>query len=34
MAAMKVVERFPRKVRVVENVWIPMSDGCRLAARI
>ncbi|HKJ08351.1 MAG TPA: CocE/NonD family hydrolase, partial [Gammaproteobacteria bacterium] len=31
---MKVVERFPRKVRVVENVWIPMSDGCRLAARI
>jgi len=31
---MRVVEDFPRKVRVLENVWIPMSDGCRLAARI
>jgi uncharacterized protein len=25
---------FPRTVRTVEHVWIPMSDGCRLAARI
>ncbi|MGH2615164.1 MAG: CocE/NonD family hydrolase [Thermomicrobiales bacterium] len=25
---------FPRDVRVVENVWIPLGDGCRLAARI
>ncbi|RDD62865.1 CocE/NonD family hydrolase [Ferruginivarius sediminum] len=31
---MKIVSDFPRKVRVIENVWIPMSDGCRLAARI
>lgn len=29
-----VVERFPRPVRELENVWIPMSDGARLAARI
>jgi uncharacterized protein len=25
---------FPRRVRVLEHVWIPLSDGCRLAARI
>lgn len=25
---------FPRKVRELENVWIPMPDGVRLAARI
>ena len=25
---------FPRRVRVLEHVWIPMSDGCRLSARI
>ena len=25
---------FPRRVSVVPNVWIPMSDGCRLSARI
>ncbi|WP_435103719.1 CocE/NonD family hydrolase [Arhodomonas sp. AD133] len=31
---MKVIETFPRRVRVIENAWIPMSDGCRLAARI
>ena len=31
---MKIVERFPHVVRVIENCWIPMSDGCRLAARI
>jgi len=30
----KVVEDFPREIRVVENVWIPMSDGMRLAARV
>lgn len=24
----------PRRVREIENVWIPLSDGCRLAARI
>ncbi len=31
---MKVIERFPRRVREIENVFIPLSDGCRLAARI
>src|SRR5690554_8172260 len=31
---MKVVERFPRRVREIDNVFIPLSDGCRLAARI
>jgi putative CocE/NonD family hydrolase len=31
---MKVVTSFPHKVHVLENCWIPLSDGCRLAARI
>jgi putative CocE/NonD family hydrolase len=31
---MKIVDRFPRAVRVIENCWIPLTDGCRLAARI
>jgi len=31
---MKIVESFPRKVREIENCWIPLSDGCRVAARI
>ena len=31
---MRVVERFPRAVREIENCWIPLPDGCRLAARI
>jgi len=30
----RVVESFPRAVREIENCWIPMPDGCRLAARI
>ncbi|MEY8839860.1 CocE/NonD family hydrolase, partial [Cribrihabitans sp. XS_ASV171] len=25
---------FPRKVREIENIWIPMPDGTKLAARI
>jgi putative CocE/NonD family hydrolase len=32
--AARVKSDFARKVREVENTWIPMSDGCRLAARI
>jgi uncharacterized protein len=32
--AVKVVADFPRPVRVVENEWIPLPDGTRLAARI
>ena len=31
---MKTVTDFPRQVEELENVWIPMSDGTRLAARI
>ena len=31
---MKIINRFPHAVRMIENCWIPMSDGCRLAARI
>jgi uncharacterized protein len=31
---MKVITSFPCQVREVENCWIPMADGCRLAARI
>ncbi len=31
---MKIVESFPRTVRQIENRWIPLADGCRLAARI
>ena len=30
----RIVREFPRKVREIENAWIPMSDGTRLAARI
>ena len=29
-----VVDDFPSAVREIEHTWIPMSDGCRLAARI
>src|SRR5437763_7910530 len=25
---------FPHTIRVIEHIWIPMSDGARLAARI
>ncbi|HUO81230.1 MAG TPA: CocE/NonD family hydrolase [Gammaproteobacteria bacterium] len=31
---MNVVEAFPYRVREIENVWIELADGCRLAARI
>jgi putative CocE/NonD family hydrolase len=31
---MKSIHRFSHGVRVIENCWIPLSDGCRLAARI
>jgi uncharacterized protein len=30
----RVLRDFPRKVREVENTWIPMPDGARLAAHI
>ncbi len=31
---MKIVKDFPRRVREIENLFIPLSDGCRLAARV
>ncbi|UCE30290.1 MAG: CocE/NonD family hydrolase [Burkholderiales bacterium] len=31
---MKVRTEFPRAVRSIEHMWIPMSDGVRLSARI
>ena len=32
MPAVRVA--FPRPIRVVDTTWIPLPDGCRLAARI
>ena len=34
MAEIAVRTDFPRRVREIENAWIPMPDGTRLAARI
>lgn len=34
LAKRKIVTDFPRKVREIENTWIVLSDGTRLAARI
>lgn len=31
---MIIKTEFPRTTRVIENIWIPMSDGVKLAARI
>lgn len=31
---MKIVTRFPYKVRIIEHTWIPMKDGRRLSARL
>jgi len=31
---MKVVENFPRDIREIDNLWITMPDGVKLAARI
>ena len=30
----EVVSAFPRAVREIENLWIPLADGTRLAARV
>jgi len=32
--ALITISSLPRPVRAIENVWIPMRDGARLAARI
>ena len=31
---MRIRDEFPRKVRVIENTFITLADGCRLAAKI
>ena len=31
---MKIVTDFPRKVKEIENLWIELSDGVKLAARV
>jgi putative CocE/NonD family hydrolase len=31
---MRVRTTFPRRTRLIEHAWIPLADGCRLAARI
>ncbi len=31
---MKIIDEFPRPVRVIENQWVTASDGCRLSLRI
>src|SRR2546430_11382999 len=28
------LDQLPRRVRELEHIWIPLADGCRLAARI
>ena len=33
-AAVKVLDDLPRAIREIENVWIPLPDGERMAARI
>ena len=33
-SGLRVRTDFPHRVREIENAWIPLSDGCRLAARI
>jgi putative CocE/NonD family hydrolase len=34
MAALKTRRDLPQKIRTKETVWIPMRDGCRLAAKL
>lgn len=34
MTEIEIVRSFPHQVQVLEHVWIPLSDGTRLAARI
>jgi putative CocE/NonD family hydrolase len=31
---LRIVTDLPRAVREIRHIWIPLSDGCRLAARI
>lgn len=34
MPSAKIDSSFPRKIKEIENAWITLSDGCRLAARL
>jgi predicted acyl esterase len=34
MTNLNIKKRFPYKVKIIDNVWIPLSDGCKLAAKI
>ena len=34
MAKLSIKKRFPYKVKIIDNIWIPLSDGCKLAAKI
>ncbi len=31
---MRRIDVFPRDIREIEHLWIPLADGCRLAARL
>ncbi len=33
-AMARIKETFPNNVHEIENLWIPMPDGCKLAARV
>ena len=30
----KTITDYPRKAKEIENIWIPLSDGTKLAARM
>ncbi len=32
--ALKIKTKFPRKIKEIANLWIPLSDGTKLAARL
>jgi uncharacterized protein len=32
--ALKIKTKFPRKIKEIQNLWIPLSDGTKLAARL
>ena len=34
MTNLNIKKRFPYKVKIIDNVWIPLADGCKLAAKI
>lgn len=31
---MKIISKFPEKVQILEHIWIPLTDGMRLAAKV